>query len=110
MESGYIYLLGNMSMPDLYKIGRTKNHPSARAHELSTASGVPYPFDVLHWALFMDYQRVERWMHDAMHEHRYNNSREFFSADSPWFFLHYFELAKTRFLCLGESEDAEQVA
>ena len=38
---GFIYVLSNMHMPDIYKVGMTTKAPHARAAELSATTGVP---------------------------------------------------------------------
>ena len=43
---GWVYALINRSYDGLVKIGKTTRHPSERAEELSSASGVPTPFTV----------------------------------------------------------------
>jgi T5orf172 domain len=43
---GCIYVLSNVAMPSLVKIGMTTREAFARALELSTSTGVPYPFEV----------------------------------------------------------------
>src|SRR6185369_11781349 len=38
---GFVYALINPSMTGLVKVGRTERDPTGRAHELSSATGVP---------------------------------------------------------------------
>jgi len=42
---GFVYVLSNVSMPEILKIGKSKRHPSQRAIELFS-SGVATPFKV----------------------------------------------------------------
>lgn len=76
--AGWVYILSNECMPDIYKIGMTTNSPEARAKELSSATGVPIPFKVEATFHCDDPARSEREIHEALHEFRVNDSREFF--------------------------------
>jgi hypothetical protein len=75
---GFVYLLGNKAMPGYYKIGCTERSPHARASELSGASGVPHPFNVLLYIEVADFQRVERRIHQELSDFRATERREFF--------------------------------
>jgi hypothetical protein len=77
---GFVYILGNEYMPDLYKIGCTERSPHARAAELSQATGVPAQFRVLCYAEFDKFQSIEKNMHQWCSGHRVNNGREFFQG------------------------------
>lgn len=78
---GFVYVLKNSGMPDLYKIGCTERSPHARAEELSSSSGVPQPFEVVCYAEVKDCFGFERCMHDWLKTSRVNPSREFFDAN-----------------------------
>lgn len=78
---GFIYVLGNVSMPDVYKVGMTTRSPNARAVELSSVTGVPTPFDVVYYAEVADPTAQEKRVHAALSTYRVNNGREFFQAD-----------------------------
>jgi hypothetical protein len=52
-DSGFIYVLINVSMDGLVKIGKTQRDPEKRAIELSSATGVPTPFIVAFEAFFI---------------------------------------------------------
>ena len=80
MTYGFVYILGNEFMPDVFKIGCTERSPHARADELSKPTGVPSPFRVLCYAEFSDFQGVERRMHEWCKDYRINNGREFFQG------------------------------
>lgn len=84
MEStaGYLYLLINRSMPGLVKIGRTSRAPVDRISELSSATGVPTPFELVYDVLVPDAAAAERAIHDALSTqgHRTSPNREFFEA------------------------------
>ena len=78
MAHGFVYLLGNKAMPCYYKIGCTERSPHARARDLSAASGVPHPFQVLLYIEVADHQRVEQRLHQELADFRATTRREFF--------------------------------
>lgn len=82
MSWGFVYVLWNESMPGLYKIGRTSRSPSARAEELSGATGVPTPFMVAFHAESHDHEQLELDIHEHFSNCRVNGGREFFALDS----------------------------
>ena len=77
--NGYVYVLSNVSMPGLLKIGYTETTPLKRAADLSTATGVPTPFKV-EWSLSIDgdAELVEKRTHAALDRHR--SGKEFFKV------------------------------
>ena len=77
-QQGFVYILSNGHMPDLYKIGCTERSPHARAAELSQSTGVPSAFRVLCYAEFDRFQSIERSLHEWCAKYRVNDSREFF--------------------------------
>lgn len=72
-----VYLLTNPTMPDLVKIGRTKDLEE-RLRQLSTHSGVPVPFECFYACEVADSVKDEKALHDAFGDHRINSRREFF--------------------------------
>lgn len=89
---GFVYVLGNETMPNLQKVGCTENSPHLRAHELSKATGVPTPFEVLCYIEVADYLRVEQALHKYLEDHRESSRREFFRSVLhkvvPWLYHH----------------------
>lgn len=77
---GFVYILVNEYMPDLYKVGCTERAPHARAEELSKPSGVPAPFDVLCYIEVENFQAVEQRLHAWLRNYRVSNNREFFEG------------------------------
>lgn len=76
---GYVYILTNLAMPKLVKIGRTKRAPKERAAQLYT-TGVPLPFEV-HAALKVRNPRlIEKRLHKRFERQRVNPKREFFKV------------------------------
>lgn len=78
MAAGFVYLLTNEYMPDVYKIGCTERAPHARAAELSASTGVPAPFKVFCYIEVTDCHAVERQMHEWLKHCRISPNREFF--------------------------------
>lgn len=79
---GYVYALINRSMPGLVKVGRTARAPATRVAELSGATGVPTPFELVYDILVPDAASAERLLHDALSARGYRTSqtREFFEV------------------------------
>ena len=77
---GYVYILVNVSMPGLVKIGKTERTVDQRASELFT-TGVPKPFEIA-FVLFSEaYERLENEIHSELAESRVNPQREFFRCE-----------------------------
>jgi len=83
---GYIYILTNRSMPNLVKIGKTHRNPDERAEELSRATGVATPFDVVYYECFEDCDKTERLIHQLLQDKglRLSNNREFFEYNQKF--------------------------
>lgn len=81
---GYVYILSNPGMPGLLKIGMTRFDPTRRVQELSSATGVPTPFQLVYYREFHDCVAAELEIHSifATKGLRYNDQREFFSVDT----------------------------
>lgn len=77
---GFVYILVNDYMPDVYKVGCTERSPHARADELSKPTGVPAPFRVHCYVEVRDFQAVERDMHKWLAGYRISDNREFFAG------------------------------
>lgn len=77
-DYGFVYILTNEYMPDVYKVGCTERSPHARAEELSKPTGVPAPFNVLCYIECQNFQEEERNLHQWLADYRISNSREFF--------------------------------
>jgi hypothetical protein len=74
---GFLYILSNVHMPGLLKVGRTSKVPSRRAWELWD-TGVPDAFVVEHYWYVEDCRQAERDAHDALASWRVSAEREFF--------------------------------
>ena len=76
---GFVYVLRNVCMPGIYKIGMTDRAPSRRAEELSSSTSVPLPFDLVCFAEVVDAAAFERAIHEKLADCRVNSAREFFA-------------------------------
>lgn len=72
-------------MPGCVKIGKTTRDSTARAAELSTATGVPTPFLVVYEAYFADCDHAETYIHSLLETSgvRLASNREFFTVSAP---------------------------
>jgi len=77
---GFLYILSNISMPELKKVGQSERHPEIRAAELSMNSGVPTPFEVIFFIEVSDRIEAEKKVHLALSHVRVGGDREFFKA------------------------------
>ncbi len=84
MTEGFIYILFNDAMPGIVKVGKTKNEPTNRANQLSSATGVPERFSIFRQYAVNDCDEAERLAHRILERvfGRPNNRREFFSGNS----------------------------
>lgn len=74
----YVYIMVNPSMPEMLKIGYTKNDPEERAVQLSKSTGVPMPFDVVYSYSCFNGERIEKEVHKQLKQKRVRGEREFF--------------------------------
>ncbi|MCH6234501.1 GIY-YIG nuclease family protein [Cognataquiflexum rubidum] len=77
-SKGYVYILINISMPGLVKVGKSTRSPEIRAAELSQASGVPHSFQIVYQTLVDNCDLAEKEVHKFLNPYRENNNREFF--------------------------------
>jgi len=76
---GKIYILRNPYLKDaLVKIGRTRCFSEQRADEISRATGVPGPYEVLYEEDVRDCKLAEALIHIRLLKYRVNPRREFF--------------------------------
>lgn len=78
---GFVYLMSNNSMPDIYKIGYTDRSPLQRRDELSSSTSIPTSFELIFYIECENPIYVEKEMHDAFSKYRVSNKREFFKFD-----------------------------
>lgn len=77
MNSGFVYILINQSMPNVIKVGKTKRDSRIRAKELSNTS-VPTPFTVAFEIFSDNMDELENKAHEKLEEFRISSNREFF--------------------------------
>ena len=78
--SQWIYVLSNETMPDIVKIGFTKNKPSERVKQINSATGVAQDF-IVEWAYpCFNAHDLEKEIHAYLQKEgfRVNNKKEFF--------------------------------
>ena len=78
--SDFLYILTNESFPELVKIGFTTRLPKERCSELSAASGVPTPFQVIYSQPVSNGRAAEQDVHHFLSRYRKNEGREFFQV------------------------------
>jgi hypothetical protein len=107
---GYIYILINLGYSHLVKIGRSFDHPSKRAAQLSS-TGVPHPFFVIYWEFVSDCIQVERLVHEAFSDRRENERREFFTVEPRDAIIKIQEISKSFLAPEGDKEgyDIEEI-
>ena len=76
-----LYVLINVAMPGLVKIGHTDRSAEARARELSAGTGIPAPYTVFRSYAVSDGAAAERRVHERLLDFRFSDDREFFSMD-----------------------------
>lgn len=80
-DPGIVYLMRNPAhQPNMFKVGLTRRDAKSRAHELSSATGVAAPFDVLDEWRVGNCGLVERAIHERLGPYRVNPKREFFQC------------------------------
>lgn len=87
MSHGFVYMLRNIHMVDIVKIGCTERSPHLRAEEISKGTGIPAPFDVVCYIEVTDHQAVERRMHRWLEKFRVSPNREFFEHEDRDFLV-----------------------
>jgi hypothetical protein len=77
---GRVYILTNIAMPNLIKIGFTMNTVENRVNELSSATGVPHPYEIEFQVECRDPEFIEKSVHKNLNNYRVNSNREFFKV------------------------------
>jgi hypothetical protein len=78
IETGWVYVITNESMPGLAKVGVTSNRPEQRARELDDTSS-PTPYKVETAFLFSEAaERIEKKAHALLADVRVRGNREWF--------------------------------
>lgn len=79
-SAGFLYILSNPSMPNIFKIGYTERNVKDRVMELSSNTGVPTPFNIEFSFLTENPKDLESELHEEFEKYRVNGSREFFKV------------------------------
>jgi hypothetical protein len=74
----WIYILSNISIPNMVKIGYTKLTPEERAKQISSTTGVPTPFEIEFAFKCHEGEFLENEIHKSLDMYRVSNNREFF--------------------------------
>lgn len=82
-SQGFVYVLENELMPGIYKIGMTTKDVQGRCNEISNATGVPLPFNIVSYYHSDDPCGDEKLVHEWLSEYRINPNREFFKCSLP---------------------------
>ena len=77
---GFCYVLSHVRMPNIVKIGATRQHPLRRVKELSSPTGVPGEYQLSYYHAFSDAFVAESLAHDHFQTRRIDESREFFEV------------------------------
>jgi hypothetical protein len=78
IETGWVYVITNESMPGLVKVGVTSNRPEQRAKELDE-TGSPTAYKVETAFLFSEAaERIEKRAHTLLADVRVRGNREWF--------------------------------
>ena len=89
MSKGIIYVLSNPAMPELVKIGKTKDINQRLSSLYST--GVPLPFKCVYAKEVEDMDYAEEKLHAGLGSARINEKREFFKIPEDEL-IHLFDL------------------
>ncbi len=81
MSYGFVYVLGNLVMPGVYKVGYTERSPSLRCEELSRSTSVPCDFTLICYAEYAQAHSREQEIHRMLADFRVSPGREFFKCD-----------------------------
>ena len=74
----WVYVLTNITMPNLLKIGFTAKTPDKRAEQISRGTGVPVKFTVEYAFKCFNGEALEGEIHKYLKPYRVNNQKEFF--------------------------------
>jgi len=82
-ETGFVYILKNEAMPEIYKIGVTgREELDDRINELYIGkTNIPLPFECVFACRVKNYKDVEKIIHNAFMDTRVNPNREFFTIE-----------------------------
>ena len=78
--NGFVYILSNLSMPGIIKIGYTSDRigPEERAKVLSSSTAIPIPYKEEFAFRCFNGEVLEKMVHDRLTQFRVNSKREHF--------------------------------
>ena len=79
VQEGFVYILSNDLMPNIFKVGFTSRNPDQRCAEISAKSGLPVPFKVEKYWRSDDPYIVEQRIHTSLSDS--SQGREYFRGD-----------------------------
>jgi hypothetical protein len=82
-QQGWLYILSTRAQPDILKIGMTIRTVPERVKEISSATGVLYPFSARVVYKGKDARAAERRVFQLLSEYRVRQDREFFEIPFP---------------------------
>lgn len=77
---GFVYVMENEIMPNVYKIGYTDRSPKQRADDLSNTS-IPTPYEVVAYWEVENPMAHEKQLHNLLSDKRVAANREFFKLN-----------------------------
>jgi len=80
-KKGWVYAATNDFMPDVIKIGFTKDLEQ-RIKSLSNNTNIPEKFEYVHTRLFEDCEKAEKIVHKILEQYRVPSGKEFFKIDN----------------------------
>lgn len=77
---GFVYVLSNQAIPNLFKIGYTLTSVEQRVSELNSSTSIPEKFEIELVFACGNPRLVESQIHSELSEYRHNDRREFFRS------------------------------
>lgn len=104
MAYGFVYVLNNHLMPNIYKIGFTDKSPMQRCEDLSSKTAVPQPYNLVCYCELWHPASLEHHLHTVYKDKRINKNREFFElTDEDIFEIRNIMKSKSNhFMCCQE--------
>lgn len=76
VHRGFVYILSNEAMPNIYKIGCTYRNLDERINQLSRSTSIPKKFNLIAYGIFDDCVDVEKTFHQSFKKYHYG--KEYF--------------------------------
>lgn len=78
----WIYVLINVSVVNMVKIGMTTNTVEERVKQINSATGVPTPWIIIYKFKCYGSRYLEKEVHDYLAQYRVSHNREMFNIDA----------------------------